>query len=104
MLPKVTEHPTNEDVCRKIQVATGKYDELLTLVKKRKLRRFGYISMSSGFAETILQGTVQGKERKGRQKKKWKDNIKDWTGMDFAISIRAAENSKGIVVKSSVVP
>ena len=29
---------TNEDVCRMIQTTIGKYDELLTLVKKWKLR------------------------------------------------------------------
>ena len=47
------------------------------------------------------------KEKKGRQNKKWHDNIKEWTGMDFARSTRAAENRtrwKGIVAKSSVVP
>ena len=31
---------TNEEVRRKIQAAIGEYDELLTLVKKRKLRWF----------------------------------------------------------------
>ena len=67
----------------------------------------GHVSRSSGLAKTILQGTVKGKRRRGRQKKRWEDNIKEWTGMDFASSTRAAENRtkwKGIVVKSSVVP
>ena len=39
--------------------------------------------------------------------KRWEDNIKERTGMDFASSTRAAENRtkwKGIVAKSSVVP
>ena len=35
------DHVTNEEVRRKIQAATGEYDEFLTLVKKRKLRWFG---------------------------------------------------------------
>ena len=30
------------------------------------------------------------REKRGRQKR-WEDNIKEWTGMDFASSIRAAE-------------
>ena len=52
------------------------YDEHLTLVKKWKLRCFGQVSRSSGLAKTILQGgTVKGK-RRGRQKKRWEDNIK----------------------------
>ena len=46
-------------------------------------------------------------KRNGRQKKRLEDNIKEWTGRDFASSTRAAEDRtrwKGIVVKSSVVP
>ena len=42
------DHVTNEKVRRKIQAAIGEYDELLTLVKKRKLRWFGHVSRSSG--------------------------------------------------------
>ena len=101
------DHVTNEEVRRKIQAAIEEYDELLTLVKKRKLRWFGHVSRSSGLAKTILQGTVKGKRKRGRQKKRWEDNIKEWTGMDFASSTRAAENMsrwKGIAANSSVVP
>ena len=101
------DHVTNEEVRRKIHAAIGEYDELLTLVKKRKLRWFGHVSRSSGLAKTILQGTVKGKRKRGRQKKRWEDNIKEWTGMDFASSTRAAENRsrwKGVVANSSVVP
>ena len=50
---------------------------------------------------------MKGKGRRGRQKKRWEDNIKEWTGMDFASSAKAAEDRarwKGIVVNSSVVP
>ena len=77
------DHVANEEVRRKILAAIGEYNELLTLVEKRKLRWFGHVSRSSGLAKTILQGTVKGK-RKKRQKKRWEDNIKKWTGMDFA--------------------
>ena len=41
------DHVTNEGVHRKIQAAIGEYDELLTLVKKQKLRWFCHISRSS---------------------------------------------------------
>ena len=50
---------------------------------------------------------MKGKSKRGRQKKRWEDNIKDLTGMDFASSTRAAENRtrwKEIVANSSVVP
>ena len=65
------------------------------------------VLMSSGLAKTIIQSTVKGKRRRGRQKKRREDNIKRWTGMDFASSSRAAENRtgwKGIVAKLCVVP
>ena len=59
------------------------------------------------FSKDNRSGTVKGKRKRGRQKKRWEDNIKNWTGMDFASSTRAAENRsrwKGIVANSSVVP
>ena len=46
---------------------------------------------SSGLPNMILQGTVKGKRKRGIHKRRWKDNIKEWTGMDFASSVRAAE-------------
>ena len=58
-------------------------------------------------AQTILQGTVKGKRRKDRQKKRSEDNIKEWTGMNFASSVRAPENRtswKEVVAKSFVAP
>ena len=47
------------------------------------------------------------KERKTGQKKSREDNIKEWTGVGFEDSLRAAEDRegwKGIVATSSVVP
>ena len=98
------DHVTNEEVRNRIQNAIGVHDDLLTMVKKQKLRWYGHISRSSGMAKTILQGTVKGARRRGRQKKRWEDNIKEWTGMGFGDSLRAAEDReewKGIVATSS---
>ena len=79
------DHVTNEEVRNRIQSATGVHNDLLTMVKKRKLRWYGHISRSSGMAKTILQGTVKGARRRGRQKKRWEDNIKEWMGMCLEI-------------------
>ena len=78
---------------RKIQAAIGEYD-LLTLVKNWKLRWFGHVSRSSGLAKTVLQGTVKGKRKRGRQKKRWENIIKEWTGLDFASSTRQLKHDK----------
>ena len=39
-----------------------------------------------------MQGTVKGGRRQGRQRKRWEDNIREWTGLEFAKSQRAVEN------------
>ena len=78
----------------------------LVIVKRRKLQWNGHVSRSSGLAKTILQGTVKGGRKQGRQRKRWED-IRKCTGLDFAKSHRAAENRekwRKLVVKSSVVP
>ena len=48
-----------------------------------------HVSRSSGLAKTILQGAVKGGRRQGRQRKKWEDNIREWTGLEFTKSQRA---------------
>ena len=61
----------------------------------------------TGLAKTILQVTVKGGRRQGRQRKRWEDNIREYTGLEFAKSQRAVENRekwRKLVVKSSVVP
>ena len=68
---------TNEEVHAKIQQATGPYKDLQTIIKRCKLKWYGHVFCSSGLAETILKGTVEGGRRQGRQKKKWKDNIRE---------------------------
>ena len=68
---------------------------------------YGHVSRSSGLAKTILQGTVKGGRRQGRQRKRWEDNIREWTGLEFAESQRVVKNRgkwRKLVVKLSVVP
>ena len=87
------DHVTNEEVRAKVQ--------------KHKLWWYGHVSRSSGLVKTILQGTVKGGRRQGRQRESWEDNIREWTGLEFAKSHRAVENKekwRKLVAKSSVVP
>ena len=98
------DHVTNKEVCAMIQQATGPHEDLLTIVKRRKLQWYGHVSCSSGLAKAILQGTVKGGRRQGRQRKRWEDDIKKWTGLEIK-SQRAVENRekwRKLVVKSSV--
>ena len=52
------------------------------------------------------RGREEGR-RQGRQRKRWEDNIREWTGLEFAKSQRAVENRENwrkLVSKSSVMP
>ena len=76
------DHVSNEEVPAKIQQAIGPQEDL-TIVKRHKLQWYGPDSRSSSLAKTILQGTVKGGRRQGRQRKRWEDNIREWTGLEF---------------------
>ena len=52
------DHVTNEEVRAKIQQAIGPHEDLLTIVKRRRLQWYGHVFRSSGLAKTILQGTM----------------------------------------------
>ena len=78
------DHVTIEEVCAN--------EDPLTIVERRKLQWYGHVSRSSGLVKTILQGTVKGGRRQGRQRKGWEDNIREWTGLEFAKSQREVEN------------
>ena len=54
------DHVTNEEVRTKIQQAIGPDEDLLTIVKRPRLKWYRHISRSSGLAEPIFQGTVKG--------------------------------------------
>ena len=86
------DHVTNEEVLAKIQQAIGPHEDLLTIVKRRKLQWYGQVSRSSGLTNPILQGPVKGGRRQGRQRKRWEDNVREWTGLAFSKSQRAVEN------------
>ena len=84
------DHATNEEVREKIQQANGAV----------VWSCFPFIR--SG--QNHLQGTVKGGRRQGRQRKRWADNMREWTGLEFAKSQRAVENRgkwRKLVAKSS---
>ena len=102
------DHVANEEVHAKIQQAFGPHEDHLTIIKRHKLQWYGHVSCLSGLAKTFLQGKVKGGRRQSRQRKRWEDNIRAWTGLEFSKSQRAEENRKKkwrkLVAKSSVVP
>ena len=86
------QHVTNECVRNIVMSEIGKHQELLEIVKTRKLKWFGHTTRGEGLSKTCLQGTVQGGRGRGRPRKKWADNICEWTSLSFAEATRAADD------------
>ena len=83
------DHVTNEEVRAKIQQSIEPHEDLLTIEKRRKLQWYGHVSLSSG-------RQVKGGRRQDRQRKRWEDTIREWTGLEFAKSQTAVENREKI--------
>ena len=66
---------TNEEVLNILGVKR----ELLKEIKFRQSRYFGHIKRHNTLLKTILEGKVEGKRARGRQRYKWEDNIKRYT-------------------------
>ena len=98
------EHRPNAEVRNIITDAIGQHKDLLQIVKERKLKWYGHVTRGTGLAKTILQGTVEGGRRQGRQRRRWQDDVKDWTELDFAETQRLAHDRESWrVVVSNVI-
>ena len=87
---------TNGEVRGWTPHAIGAHDDLLTMVKKWKLRLFGNILRSSGMSKTILQKTVKVERRRGMKNTKWEEIIKEWTRMyERSLEIPCGQRNNG---------
>ena len=68
---------TNDWVRSKINFFVGPQKPRLAAVKRCKLAWFRHVTRHDSLSETILQGTLEGGPRHGRQRKCWMDNIKE---------------------------
>ena len=84
------ERKTNEYVLLQVHKLAGKQESLLSTVRRRKMKWFGHIVRHDSLTKTILQGTVEGARRKGRQRKNWLDNLKEWTGLPLDTLLQTA--------------
>ena len=70
------EHKTNDWVRSNINFLMGPQEPLLATVRRLKPAWFGHVTRHDSLSKTILQGTLEGGRRSGRQRKCWMDNIK----------------------------
>ena len=83
------DHVTNEEVRAKIQQAIGPHEDL-----KRKETQTAVVWSCFPFIWPGQNHLARHSERgkKTRQTKRWEDNIREWTGLEFSKSQRAVEN------------
>ena len=93
------EHKTNEFVRSQI----GDHTSLCQKIDRNKLQYFGHVSRRNGdcLEKIIVQGHVDGQRRRGRQKTRWTDGIKECTGLSLTAAYRLAQdrNSWNDIIK-----
>ena len=98
------EHKTNDWMRSKINSRVDPQKPLLATVKRRKLAWFGHITRHDSLPKTILQGTLEGGRRRGRQRKCWMNNIKEWTSLPMPELLTKASSKKDWKTISADVP
>ena len=61
----------------------SKERDLMKTVQKRKLVYVGHVMRGGGLQKTLLEGMVEGKRERGRQRTTWFDDVKKWTGLSY---------------------
>ena len=89
------DHKTNDFVWDSVSGLAGPQEPLLSIVKRRKLKWFGHVTRHDSLCKTVMQGTVEGGRSKGRPRKNWMDNIKEWTGLDTPTLLEQTNNRHG---------
>ena len=67
---------TNEEVMRLV----GPNKSLVNIIKESKIRYCGHLMRHDSLQKKLLERKIAGKNGRGRPRKKWFDNIKEWTG------------------------
>ena len=97
MLPKIlrvpwTAHVTNASILSQLDMEEL---QLLRTIKKRKLSYFGHVKRHHSLQKVMLEGQVEGRRGRGRPRRRWIDDLKEWTGMSVTELGRKADDHKG---------
>jgi len=70
----------------------------MTEVRRQKLKYFGHIVRAQNLATSILHGRVGGMRGRGRPRRRWMDDIKEWTGLSAVECVKSArvKDSSGV--------
>ena len=78
----------NTDVLERLGVKR----ELLQTLQTSKLTYFGHIARHDCLPRTVLTGIHEGKRGRGRPRRTWTNDIKDWTGRTMSECLHLAED------------
>ena len=59
--------------------------ELLSEIRTHKLSYFGHITRHDDLQKTVLTGKIDGKRGRGRPRRQWYDDMKEWTGKQIEL-------------------
>ncbi len=63
-------------------------------ISNRKMRFFGHVMCHDCLEKLLIQGKVEGKQRRGRPLKGWMDDIKERTGLTAVGATRLTDDRK----------
>ena len=67
---------------------------LFNTIKRRKLKLFGHLTRAGGLTATLLQGCIEGTRRRGRPRRRWSDDLRDWLQMPVSQLTRNARDRR----------
>ena len=65
---------------------------LINTIEQRKCVFIGHMIRRDGLQRLFLEGKFNGKRGRGRPRLTWFNNIKEWTGVNYAEAIRKAQH------------
>ena len=83
-----TDHRTNEWVLSRLEVEKS----LLARIRTLKLSYYGHIMRKVNCLDKDIMGCVPGSRGRGRPRRRWREDISDWTGLRINDAARSAED------------
>jgi len=75
---------------------------LLNDIQRRKLRYIAHVMRADNLCTSILHCRIAGTRKSGRPRRRWTDDIKDWTELPLAECVRTAQDRTAWRVKVSL--
>ena len=77
---KYSDHVTNQKVKEIMKMENNWAEDLV----KKKLKFVGHVMRGSNgkLTQMVLEGFIEGKKGRGRPKRKWSEDVKEWTASE----------------------